>query len=441
MNSAHELDRMVLLVRDLASEEIDYKKIVGAFQGLRVVCKADGRNLTSHAGQTALVTFVSLVARMGVQIFLDIPEIRLLGKQPPIHGSFLKGGLVELGRDLIPGSLVHEGVPKNPDLTFVFGDTPGYQFPVPSWRVAGGPWVGEIMPVQRTASPWLGSWPIGSMAAATMAAGEVFKAVASRFQSESGMLENLLTQITTSATWDFGSEYPVPEYVECGCCDFISAGAINQALLFALLRIPGFVITGRVFDDDITDRTNLNRNMLTRRSDVGRSKERVVSSYVGGSFLGISERVTENTFMRLAPLADSVLVGTDHIPSRWVVQKASQGWVGIGGTSHFGVLTSSHIPGQPCGGCLHWKDDLIAAGPIPTVSFISFWAGLSLAVRFLREKIGNGYGVKQQALWLVPLRLNEQHAAMWSPVASRHDCPVKCIASAIKSKQTLPTLS
>lgn len=330
---------------------------------------------------------------------------------------------------VIPGSLVHDGVPEKPDLVFVFGDTPYVCFGEPAWRVVGESWVGQILPIQCVGLSWNGRWPIGSMAAATLASAEVFKAVVRRLQPESDKLENLLASLTPNASWDFGSHCPVPENVEVGFCDFVSAGAINQALLFALVRLPGVVIKGRVFDDDITDHTNLNRNMLTRRSDVGRGKERIVSSLVGESVMGISERVTENTFRRLAPLANSVLVGTDDIPSRWEVQKAFQGWVGIGGTSHFGVLTSSHMAGQPCGGCLHWKDDLVANGPIPSVSFISFWAGLSLMVRLLRERIGYGYGPKQQAMWLVPLRMDEQHAAMWSPVAPRTDCPVGCIAS------------
>lgn len=432
MNKPHELDRMVLLVRDLVPEEISYEQIIESFQCMRVHCIADSRNLASHTGQTALVTFVTLIARMGVQVFLDIPETDLVEVQAPIRGRFLKGGLMDLGRDLIPGSLVHDGAPEKPDLVFVFGDTPYLCLGEPAWRVVGESWVGQIQPAQSCGPSWCGSWPIGSMTAATLASTEVFKAVVRRLQPKSDKHGNLLTSLTPNASWDFGSHCPIPEDIDVGFCDFVSAGAINQALLFALTRLPDLAIKGRLFDDDITDHTNLNRNMLTRRSDVGRGKECVVSSLVGQSIEGIPERVTEEALRQLHPVADSVLVGTDDIPSRWEVQKAFKGWVGIGGTSHFGVLTSSHMLGQPCGGCLHWKDDLVANGPIPTVSFISFWAGLSLAVRFLREKIGYGYSLKQQAMWLVPLRMDEQHAAMWSPVAARLDCPVGCSASMVK---------
>lgn len=429
MNQAHELDRMVLLVRELTSHDVPYQLVINVFQKFRVLCRADRRNLMSHAGQTALVTFVCLVARMGIQVFLDMPEVRTVGKQPPLHSNFLKQGLVDLGRDLILSSEVQGYPTDKPDLVFVFGDTLDACIEAPSWRLVGDPWVGQIVPLELGGTLWKDLWPIGGMAAAALAAGEVFKAAVKLLQTKSNSFESLLTMPSRSALWDFGSQCPVPERIDCGSCDFISAGAISQALLYALFRIPGMNMNGRVFDDDITDRTNLNRNMLSRRSDVGRGKVSVVSALAGESIVGIPERMSEDALARYAPLAPSVLVGTDDIPVRWKVQEASLGWVGIGGTSHFGIMTSSHKPGEPCGGCLHFKDDLVTDEVIPTVSFVSFWAGLSLAVRFLRHRIGHPYDLRQQSLWLVPLRMDERNAAWWSPVAARNDCPIACAAS------------
>jgi hypothetical protein len=67
--------------------------------------------------------------------------------------------------------------------------------------------------------------------------------------------------------------------------------------------------------------------------------------------------------------------------------------------------------------------------PIPTVSFVSFWAGLALVVRLVREVIGQPYGAERQHLWLTPLRMDLRHAAMWSRVPAQRDCPVSCAAS------------
>ena len=84
---------------------------------------------------------------------------------------------------------------------------------------------------------------------------------------------------------------------------------------------------------------------------------------------------------------------------------------------------------EPCSGCLHPIDDAAAADQIPTVSFVSFWAGLAMAVRLVREALVQPYPPNQQHLWLTPLRMDQPHAAMWSPVTFRRDCPVPCVAS------------
>jgi len=130
-----------------------------------------------------------------------------------------------------------------------------------------------------------------------------------------------------------------------------------------------------------------------------------------------------------ASLSQRVLVGVDDIPSRWGAQRAAPEWVGVSGTSHFSVSSSAHLPGQPCCGCLHPTDDPDGANPIPTVSFVSFWAGLAMAVRLVREALGAAYPSNRQHLWLTPLRLDQPRAAMWLPVPANRHCPVRCEAS------------
>jgi hypothetical protein len=132
----------------------------------------------------------------------------------------------------------------------------------------------------------------------------------------------------------------------------------------------------------------------------------------------------------LAPL---VFVGVDDIPSRWQVQACAPGVVVVSGTSHYGVSSSLHRPGEPCCGCLHPVDDAVAFGKIPTVSFVSFWAGLLMAVRVLRESIGRPYPRDRKHLWLTPLRMDLRNAAMWSAIFPRTDCPVGCSASRVPS--------
>ena len=59
-----------------------------------------------------------------------------------------------------------------------------------------------------------------------------------------------------------GTPAPTPEL---GSVDVISAGAIAQATLFALIRIPAVRGKVRVIEPDTSDLTNLNRNAFLRR--------------------------------------------------------------------------------------------------------------------------------------------------------------------------------
>ncbi len=216
--------------------------------------------------------------------------------------------------------------------------------------------------------------------------------------------------------------------------------ASREAALYALMRFPNLRMRGRIFDEDTTAASNLNRNMLTVVTDIGSPKVQVVAQRCGTKlqlqpahtrFVGASFEGT---------LANRVLVGVDDIPSRWEIQRHARGWVTVSGTSHFNVSSSSHNPGAPCAGCLHPVDDPAGANPIPTISFVSFWAGLAMAVRLLREVVAAPYSSQRQHLWLTPLRMDLPYSAMWLPVAPRSDCPVHCVASlgfiaSLKSKR------
>src|SRR5687767_12292135 len=100
----HELHRMFPLVRELVVNQCSDDEIIEAFQRYRVALIANEENLSSRSGQMAFATLASLIARLGVQIDIQIPEIRLCGAQPPLQGCYLRQGLIDLGNDLIPGS-------------------------------------------------------------------------------------------------------------------------------------------------------------------------------------------------------------------------------------------------------------------------------------------------------------------------------------------------
>jgi hypothetical protein len=121
----------------------------------------------------------------------------------------------------------------------------------------------------------------------------------------------------------------------------------------------------------------------------------------------------------LGQFAPRVLVGTDDIPVRWQVQAEKPPWLGIGATTHWAAMASFHREGLGCARCLHPRDEP-TAGPIPTIAFVSFFAGLMLSCYFIRTVAGERVPPNEQYSYMSPLR--PEH--IWrSPVAVRADCP------------------
>jgi hypothetical protein len=429
MNTVAQLDRTLLLCRDYVHDGLSNEAIAASFATLRALCVADGRNLSTHSGQTCLTTLVGLLSRMGIRVALAIPETSLILPQPPFVGGFLRESLLASSNGLVAGAEVEiwDGKAK-PDVMFILGDSRAVENGNACWRLAGSDW-GGVIERSGSVSRWTAHWPVGAMATAALAAGEAFKHAIRRLAFRNRE-DQIFFETSPHAKWEFACVEP-PESTDLGEVDIVSAGAITQAALYVLLRLPKLRMKGRVFDDDVTGESNLNRNMVSLVIDVGSAKASLVAERCASNF---DLRPIQKRFGvsgQLEQLAPCVLVGVDDIPSRWIIQRHAKGVVLVSGTSHFSISSSSHVPGEPCCGCQHPVDDIGGPATIPTVSFVSFWAGLAMAVRLIHQAMGVAYPRNRQHLWLTPLRMDLPRAAIWSPVAARIDCPVKCVSSTL----------
>lgn len=425
MTAIDELNRTILLCRDYVSDELSDAEICEQLQSLRVLCISDQRNLSSRSGQTALETLVFLLSRMGMQVLLEIPEMPAISLKPLLSGSELGAALIASSETLVTAATVSVGTDSEPDLIFALGDTDIERPGVPRWHLYGDAWSGNLATeALAKAHAWNTDWPVGAMTSAAMAAGEAFKFVMRRlpFQRQT---DQAFFEMSRSCRWNFGALPPPDNGLDLEDVDIVSAGAISQAALYVLMHLPEVRMNGRIFDADVTTPSNLNRNMLSVKSDTGRTKVQVVVERCGHKLL--LEPLAER-YRGQAKLANRVLVGVDDIPSRWEVQRLAPGWSAVSGTSHFNVSSSEHAIGEPCCGCLHNLDDP-EINPIPTISFVSFWAGLVMAVRLLREAIGRPYIRNRQHLWITPLRMDLPRSAMWLPIPAVRACPVQCAAS------------
>jgi hypothetical protein len=272
-------------------------------------------------------------------------------------------------------------------------------------------------------SPWRATfWPMGALAVAGLGAGEAFKIAIRRLlpYALSPTNTNDLSAPIGETSFSLAID-GTPFCRDLGEVDCISGGAITNSVLYCLARIPGVTARGRIIEPDTADLTNLNRNMLLLRSGSETPKAQGLAQVLrpGLWFEPIPKHYDSKLAGTIAPLAPVVVVGVDHIPTRWGVQQANPRLLVIGATSHWSAMASFHSHGLGCAHCLHNRDDG-ANGLIATTACVSFWAGLLSASYLARHAAGETLSAQEQQVYLTPFRPEHPFS---SPVAMRRDCP------------------
>lgn len=417
------LDRTLLLMRDNLVGDAPTQHLISALTSIEVALVGDVRNLSSHGAQCAFVTAALLLARSGHRVYLAAPDVSLVGAQPPLSGNRLVSGLLHVGKDLLPGIYFYEGVPDHEiDLSVSFGDS---RPAVRARRVVcvnATAWSAHMGSL-RTARRWYeAEWPCGALASGALIASEAFKAAMHLLRPYANN-ECLFDEL-----FAFGEELNVElappsatKGASLGQFDFVSGGAITNAALFTLVRLPAVSGRVRVIEPDNADLSNLNRYPLLLQSGVEQAKASVLRSLVAPhlELEAICARYEGGLVSGNREFFSHVLVGVDDIPIRWQVQTAQPDWLGIGATTHWSAMASFHRRDIACARCLHPRDDL-NNDRIPTVAFVSFFSGLMLACYFMRAAAGEIISVGEQYRYLCPLRPER----IWrSPVSVRPQCP------------------
>jgi hypothetical protein len=417
------LNRTLLLMRDEFGPDIEDNVLLDALTSTRVALIADAANITSHAAQTAFVTVAMLMARSGHQVFLMAPDVAMVAPQPPLQPGMMIDQLVTAGKDMLPGVELLTGEPKDEvDLAIALGDAPSSVCARRRIRLNAEAWAGLIMREEQP-RPWSATlWPFGALAAAGLGAGEAFKIAMLKLLPHALNPTNTAAVIapTDEGLFDLTSA-DAPFCRDLGEIDFVSGGAITNSVLYCLARIPGVTAQGRVIEPDIAELTNLNRNMLLLRSRCETPKAQGLAQVLsdGIRFQPVLERYDSQLVTRVVRLAPTVVVGVDHIPTRWVVQEAKPEFLVIGATTHWSAMASFHSNDLGCARCLHNKDDP-GDGLIPTTACVSFWAGLLAAAYVARHAAGQAISAKEQQVYLTPFRPENVFP---SAVAVRKDCP------------------
>jgi hypothetical protein len=420
---SESLSRTLLLMRDELGAGVSDAVLIKALTDTRVALVADAKTIASHAAQTAFITAALLMARSGHTVWLAAPNVRMQGAQPPLAQGRLIDELLAVGRDLLPGIEFRVGTPKGElDLAVSLGDS---TITVPAYRktsINAGPWAGSLSPYEAS-RPWsVHVWPMGALAAGGLAASEAFKIAMRRLLPYALSIENTAERFADSP--DVRIELApadTPFRRDLGELDIISGGAISHAALYCLARIPGAMANGCIIEPETADLSNLNRYMLLLRSgcDIAKVTDlraRLVAS--GLHFQPVPKRYDVATVLEIGPLAPSVLVGVDHIPTRWLVQRSWPESLVVGATTHWSAMASIHTPTGGCAQCLHYEDDS-GDGLIPTQACVSFWAGLFSAA-FLAGRAAAPAAALEQQVFVSPFRPESVYRA---PVPRRTQCP------------------
>ena len=411
-------------MRDEIRPEVDDSILLDALTSTSVALIANAANIASHAAQTAFVAAALLMARSGHQVFLMAPDVTMMGPQPPLQSGGMIDQLARVGKDILPGIEFVIGAPKGKiDLAISFGDTAFNVNAGRKIRINAEAWAGIIMPENRP-RPWRASiWPFGALAAAGLGAAEAFKVSMRKLLPYALSPPNTADRFAPIAEAQFElARADTPLCSDLGKIDCVSGGAIANAFLFCLARIPAVRVQARIFEPDIADITNLNRNLLLLRSECGTPKATSLAGALSRSGLRIApllQRFDDSLIVSSAPLAPIVMVGVDHIPSRWTVQEAKPECLVVGATTHWSAMASFHREGLGCARCLHNQDNS-DNGVIPTTACVSFWAGLWSAVYVVGHAAGQSISKKKQQVYLSPFRPDGVFA---SAVAVRKDCP------------------
>lgn len=216
-------------------------------------------------------------------------------------------------------------------------------------------WVASLSS-SRPMSLGLSHNPFGAGAAAAFAAANVFRLI---FQDSlpSGQVDEELTfSVLSCAPDDQGTGQDLAG-IDLGETHLAGVGAIGQAAVWALARVPD--LQGALFlvDPDTVDLTNLQRYVLTERADVGRGKGELAHSFLQQPELRI----------RVSPLPwsahacamnwrlERVGVALDTAEDRIALQASLPRWVANAWTQtgDLGISRHDFLHGA-CLACLYW---------------------------------------------------------------------------------------
>jgi hypothetical protein len=409
------LDRSTRLIQDYVDADAD--TITEALTNTVVRLVADEKTVATRAGRSAVLASFETIARLGVQLDIDVPDGDGCHLPPGYPAEDLHNSLLTRAHSLITAPTVAE----ESDITISLSAKPAGRTAIS----LGGTGTTTRVRVGESAGGWHGVLPIGAGLAGSAAGAEVARLVINnlrdefpkrdRFWSDHRPFDLSLPPLRTSST------------IDLGIVDFVSAGAITQATLFLLSQIRQLTLTGRIFDDEAASIDNLNRYLLLTNHDLGINKATHVAQLASSQWnlTGVECRINDASSMPAGrPLSNTVCVGVDSVKARWICQQLAPDWVGVGATTHSLAMASDHPPEAACTACVHPADEE-PTERLPTISFVTLMASTLLTHRLIES------ATKHQAhatryVALNAFNLASAHTVQLETINANPSCPLSC---------------
>lgn len=203
--------------------------------------------------------------------------------------------------------------------------------------------------------------PFGAAAAACFGVANVFRAIFRQQLLPGGLDRELSLSLLDLAPGTKRPKNPALGPVDIGESHLIGVGAIGNAAVWALARVPGLRGTLHLVDDEDVDLGNLQRYVLTVQGSQGRSKVDLATEAFRGADLRVRpHRQTWDKYLqeRCDWNLQRVAVALDSAQDRVAVQAALPRWIvnAWTQTGDLGISRHGFITDDACLACLYLPD-------------------------------------------------------------------------------------
>lgn len=242
--------------------------------------------------------------------------------------------------------------------------------------------------------------PFGAAAAACIGSANVFRYVFAEELGGSGLDSDVALSLATYSQRSHPPEDGSIGEVDIGTIHLAGLGAIGNAFLWTLAKVPTLAGTIHGIDPEVIQASNAQRYVLTTSGDDGRSKTDVAIGFLGKENPGVKfvpHKMTWGEFLATEPppwRLERVVVALDSSVDRIGVQASLPRWICNGWTQpgDLGVSRHRFRRGEACLTCLYFPSGTIKNEDQLVAEAVGL-AGHELAVRKLLhtgEAVGIG---------------------------------------------------